>query len=244
MTSIRDLLNAITAWARRGVAGKLLYVLGLHFDLLVEWAQVAIYSRYPGYYSDETLPIHARARKLDQGLGETAQQFADRLTKFWDAHENRGGPYDLLREVWEHYRHSDDGAFPVHLFYQSGAYYYMDATGAITRTDVEASTGGEDWAHWWLVYEWPDVVVDDGLWDDPGDWDEVPVGAWDVSSLTFAECQDLRLIPTKWNNAHSIGHLILLGPGQALWDVPDEDWNSEEDWDEGGDVDLVEAVIL
>jgi hypothetical protein len=242
--SIRSIPEDYVGWLKRGVLGKILYVIGLHFDFLIEWAQVAIWSRFPGYYSDETLPLHARARQLDQGIGETNAQFATRLETYIAAHSTRGNPYALLREVFAHYRYSADGPFPAHLYYTSGRHYEMDAQGVVTMADdTTFTTGIEDWAHWYLVYEWPTALADDGTWDDEGDWDTTPDGAWDTTA-PYSFIADARLIPSKWNAAHCIGHLTLLGPGQALWDIPDEDWDSEEEWDAGGDADLVDIVIL
>lgn len=238
---IRDLLDRWAAWLLRGVTGKLLYVIALHFDFLVHWAQVAIWSRYPGFYSYETLPLHARARRIRQGIGESNRDYALRLARYLEPHETWGGPYALLEQLWEQYRHSPDGAFRIHLVYQSGAYFLLDTDGTITRPPFVFSTGSDDWAHWWLVFEWPEPIADDGTWDDPGDWDD-PDGAWDTS-MPFSQVAAIRLIPAEWNNAHCIGHIILLGPGQAVWDIPDEDWNSEEEWDEGGDDELVEIIV-
>ncbi len=246
LVSVRSLIERFPRWLQASVLGKILYVAGLHFDALVEWLQVATLSRFPGVYSWETLPLHSRERQIDQGIGESDEHFAERLSRFLDTHATRGGPYALLEQVYERYRFSPGGAFTVHLFYQSGQYYQMTSAGVVTRTDVVVSTGTAGWAHWWLVYEWPTVVADDGTWDSDGDdggwWDTTPEGAWDVD-MPYSEVASIRLIPHKWNNAHSIGHVILLGPGQALWDIPDEDWNVEEDWDEGGDLDIVEFVI-
>lgn len=241
MRELHDYLDTWASWLTRGVSGKILYVIALHFDALILLAQVAIWSRFPGFYSYETLPLHQRARRIRQGLGESNLSYSTRLTKYLDQHETWGGPYPLLDEIWHHYKDSTDGPFVVHLFYQSGAYFQLQTDGTVLRTDVEVTTGFEDWAHWWLVYEWPEVVNDDGTWDDPGDWDDADA-AWDTT-LPYHVCADVRLIPSEWNNAHSIGHIILLGPDQAIWDVPDEDWNSEEEWDEGSADDLVEMIV-
>jgi hypothetical protein len=224
MATLRDQLSSVVPpWLRRSVGGRLLYAIALHFDALVELATIAIKIRFPGLYSYESLPSLSRERRIRRGLGETDASFAARLRGFFEAHRDRGGPYVLLEQIFARYRYSVDGAFPVHLMYTSGARFDLATDGAITR-DVDTwgtGLGPEEWAHWWLVYEWPTTILNDGTWGDPGAWGDG--GVWG-STLSVADVTDLRLIPTEWNNGYCKGHLVVLSPGQALWGVPDELW--------------------
>jgi hypothetical protein len=225
MLNFRELLSTIVPpWLRRRIGGGIMYAFALQFDALVELVAAAVKIRFPGVYSAESLPLLSRERGIRQGHGETDISFGKRLNAFLPAHKDRGGPYQLLEQIFARYRYSTNGAFPVHLVYTSGARFDMATDGTITRDALSFTVGlgPEDWAHWTLVYEWPVVVLADGIWDDPGFYDDGAV--WD-SELTVAETTDLRLIPTEWNNGHCKGHVVLLSPGQALWDVPPEDWD-------------------
>lgn len=245
MLNIRDLFQLVyPTWLRKGTARKLLYTFELYFDTLIELATAAVKLRFPGQHGGEPLPYLARERRIRRGIGETIADWAARLSDYLEAHKDRGGPYPLLEQVWEHYRHQTAGAFPVHLVYTSGARYDMALDGTVVRDAVSFDTGlgPDDWAHWWLVYEWPTVIDDDGLWDDPGFYGDG--GVWD-STLTLADVTDFRLIPTEWNNAYCKGHLVVLSPGEALWDVPIELWDASltNTWDDASSADPVMVEI-
>lgn len=242
MLNFRELIvTLVPPWLRRGNAAGLLYAIALHFDALVDLVTAAIKLRLPGVYSYETLPHLSRERRIRRGIGESDASLATRQANYLEAHKDRGGPYPMLEQVRAHYA---TAPFVVHLVYASGARFDMDAAGTVTRDAVSFVTGlgSEEWAHWWLVYEWPVEIASDGLWDDGADSWDAPPGVWD-SALTVAEVTDFRLIPTEWNNAHCKGHLVVLAPGQALWDVPVESWGATvETWD-GGSVDPVTLEI-
>lgn len=245
MLNFRELLvTVVPPWLRRKNAGGILYSFALHFDALIELVSAAVKIRFPGVYSDESLPLLSRERRIRQGLGESNRSFALRLNPYLATHRDRGGPYPLLEQIYARYRYSDAGAFPVHLVYASGARFDMATDGTITRDAASFLTGlgPEDWAHWWLVYEWPTAIAADGTWADSGVYDDG--GVWD-SALTTAEAADLRLIPSEWNNEHCLGHLVLLSPGQALWDVPAEDWDEVPlgTWGDGVAADPIQLEI-
>ncbi len=236
MLNFRELIATIVPpWLRRRVGGGILYAIALHFDALIELVRAAVKIRFPGGYSAESLPLLSRERRIRQGLGESDFSFAQRLNMFLTTHKDRGGAYPLLEQVHARYKYSPNGPFPTLLVYPSGARFEMAADGTITRNAASFLTGlgPEEWAHWWLIYQWPGAVTDDGVWGDPGIWGDGLV--WG-SNLTGDEVTDLRLIPTEWSNAHSKGHLVLLSPGQALWGYPVEAWGEPVGglWGAGG----------
>ena len=229
--NFRDLVKKVTPWwFRHGIAERFFYALGLVFDGLVDLAIQCLRLRFPGD-NMRALPDIAAERRLRQGKYETDEDFAVRLRTWLQAHLDRGGPYALLEQIHAYYRPNN---FDVYLYYATGSYFHMAEDGSIAHTIIEG-TGAAAWAHWYLVYVWPTGLEDDGLWSDPGLWDDDPLGVWDYGNLTSAEAQDLRLIPQEWNAAHPDGTLILLGPTDALWDLPVEDWDSVDDWDDGVD---------
>jgi hypothetical protein len=235
MLNFRELVATITPpWLRRKNGGGLMYALALHLDALIELVRAAVMIRFPNVYSAESLPLLSRERNIRQGLGESDQSFALRLNQYLQTHKDRGGPYPLLEQIHARYKYSLGGPFPAYLVYKSGARFDMDAAGTIVRSEgtFDTGLGVSEWAHWYLIYEWPATIATDGLWGDPGVWGDG--GVWG-SELTVEEVTDLRLIPTEWNNAHSKGHLIVLSPGLALWGVPVEEWGEPPGgtWGEG-----------
>lgn len=236
--AFRDDIRAVTpSWLRRSVAGRLFFAFALHLDALLNMAKRAITLRYPNVFSNETLPLIARERQTVRGLFETDAQHGDRLDGAWQAHAYRGGPYALLTQIWHHYRPNN---FQVDLLYPSGAHFVLAVDGTITRNAFEFGTGltVAEWAHWYLIYAWPSIVADDGLWDDEiGDptWDDPGVWDYATADLNAATVADLKRIPTAWGNEHSLGHIILLDPGDQLWDFPDGTWDQDnDDWDAPG----------
>lgn len=227
--NFRDLIKKTSPiWLRRGIAEKLLYCFGLMFDMLADLAIAALRCRFPGSNAS-FLPYHAAERRIRRGLYETDAHYAVRLQRYLQAHLDRGGPYALLEQVYEHYRPSN---LDTYLYYESGSYFHMTTDGTITHT-IMPSTGADAWAHWILIFVWPEDIDDDGTWDSAGTWDTDPPGVWDFSNLTPEEVADLRLIPQEWNNAHCNGTIVLLGPSDALWDYPVEPWDSADTWDDG-----------
>lgn len=226
--NFRDLIKKTSPlWLRFGIAEKLLYCFGLMLDGLVDLAIAALRCRFPG---DNALFLayHTNERRLRQGKYESAADYAVRLQRYFQAHLDRGGPYALLEQVYQYYRPNN---FDVYLYYESGSYFHMATDGTITHTIMPA-TGAEAWAHWILIYAWPETLEDDGTWDDPGLWD-TPPGVWDFGTLSPEDVTDLRLIPQEWNAAHCNGTIVLLGPTDALWDFPVEPWDSADTWDDG-----------
>jgi hypothetical protein len=237
----RDLiLKIVPSWLRKGLAARVLYVIGLHFDLLIEMVVAAIKLRFPMVYSGSSLPNLSRERRIRRGIGESNESFGQRLEGWLDAHLDAGGPYALLEQVFAHYRYA--APFRVHLIYTSGARFILEATGEIVRDAASFTTGLglDDWAHWWLVYEWPDDVEGEGTWGDPGVWGDG--GVWG-STLAEAEVADIRLIPTEWNAGHCGGTIVLLSPGQALWGAPAELWGAAGTWGDGSDGVSAEIAI-
>jgi hypothetical protein len=120
----------------------------------------------------------------------------------------------MLEQLYAFY---SPNAFAMAIFYVNGRTYTLDpTTGAITRGQAVDWTPPGDpaqWARWWLVFEWPSEIGDDGTWADPGTWDDG--GVWDCS-LSAAEVRDIRLIPREWNAAHAIGYVTLAAPDHFL----------------------------
>lgn len=225
LLTFRDAIRSLVPWwASREdtLSGKLLYAVAVQLDALVDVHVAAIKSRFPGLYTNETLPLLGRQRRIRRGPLEADAVFATRLRRWWDDHKRRGGPYALLEQVRAYWTPL---AFQIDLLYFSGRRFQAPADGsAITRDDIswEPDNVPAKWARWWLVFFWPEVVGSDGTWADAGTWDDG--GVWD-SDLTVEEVANIRAVPTEWNAKHCFGRVVLLSDGAELWDYPSGTWD-------------------
>lgn len=224
----RDLIRRKSpTWLQRGLAERIMYACGVLVDLGADAVVASVKIRFPGLYSDESLPLIGRERRIRRGRHETNQTYAARLTRWFIDHRRRGGPYALLSQVFAHYAPNN---FSIELIYRTGRRYRMSATGEVVRDDTDFASSGATaepdneplrWARWWLVFHWPGAIADPGVWDEPGvAWDD-PTTLWDYV-ITPDEVEDLRLTPREWNAAHALGHVVLvsgLSPGLRL-EVP------------------------
>jgi hypothetical protein len=189
--------------------------------------------RFPGYYSVESLPVIGRERRIRRGRIETHEVYATRLRRWLDDHRRRGGPYALLAQLHAHFAPDN---FPIALVYRNGRRFAMKADGTVTRDVIAWEPDHEPakWARWWLIYQWPEELLDDGHWGDPGTWGDG--GVWG-SSLSPQQVTDLRLVPKEWNAAHCFGRLILVEGGE-LWGFPSGTWGDPGTWGGGSSVQL------
>jgi hypothetical protein len=235
LITFRDTVKRLVPWwLRRGVAEKLLYAIAIQLDALMDALVFGIQLRFPGAYSPESLPFIGRDRRILRGRNETDAVYGNRL-KFWlEDHALRGGPYGMLGQLKGHFAADP---FPIQLVYYSGRRFSMDAAGVVTMDDIVwvPDDNAAKWARWWLFYEWPTPIGDDGLWGDAGTYGDG--GVWG-SDLTYAEVVDLRAVPREWNNAHSIGRLVLLPPDAELWGMPEGTWGDPGLWGDAAPVQL------
>jgi hypothetical protein len=209
-------------WLMRGFGGKFLYALVLQLRALIDMATAAIKIRFPGLYSNETLPIIGRERKIRRGRVETDETYARRLLRWWDDHKRRGGPYALLEQLHAYYAPNN---FPIELVYASGRRFSLAVDGTITKDDISwPNPPAAKWARWWLIFHWPEVLEGPGKWGESGDkWGAG--GVWG-SGLSRAEVDSIRLIPAEWNAAHTLGMILIMGPGVRKWGYPPRKWGT------------------
>jgi len=207
LRTFRDAIREISPWWLRGpVGGSILYAIGSVVDGLADAVRAGVKLRFPSYYSDESLPLIGRERRIRRGRFEVDSSYARRLLPWLDHHRLRGGPYALLAQINAFY---SPRTFPVALWYASGRQFLMQPDGSITHVDnpwLPPDEAMPRWARWWLVYVWPDALSGDGIWSDPGVWTDG--GVWDLN-MSPSEVRDLRVVPREWNAAHSIGYITL-----------------------------------
>lgn len=237
LVTFRDTIRKIAPpWLQRDVAEKVLYALAIQIDACADALVAGVKLRFPGVYSDESLPLLGRERRIARGRTETNAVYASRLARWLDDHRRRGGPYALLLQLFAHYAPSN---FAISLVYRSGRRFSMDTAGAIARDIIAFSPDSEPakWARWWLYYAWPDPGLALRIWgvSTPSTWGSDHV--WG-SNLTPQDVVDLRLVPSEWNAAHCFGRVVLLSGGGHLWGYPPRLWGDPGDWGDGAVVEL------
>lgn len=198
LRTFRDRIRQISPpWLQNGLAQKILYSFGVHVDAFGDGLVAGVKLRFPGLYTNETLPHIGRERRIRRGRAEADANYASRLTRWLVDHQRRGGPYALLAQLYAHYAPNN---FPIELVYRSGRRYSMDVNGVVTRDDIIWSPDANptQWARWWLFY----------LTDQFG-------------TPTAEEIEDIKLIPREWNAAHCLGYVVLFPAGGELIDFPD-----------------------
>ncbi len=235
ITNRDTIRERVPTWLRGTVLGGVLYSIATQVDALTEALTAGLKSRFPGYYSTDSLPLIGRERRIRRGRGgESDAIYAERLRRWLDDHRHRGGPYALLAQLHAHYAADP---FEITLLYYPSALlgsgvarrYVLEADGTVTR-DTAFWIPDDDvvrWARWWLIYQWPAGVVDDGEWGDAGTWGDG--GTWG-SNLSPAEVDDLRAVPREWNAAHCFGRVTLLTEAAELWGFPVGTWGDPGVW--------------
>ena len=200
--TFRDLMRQISPpWLQRGLAEKIGYAITVQVDAMGEALDAGMRMRFPNVYSAETLPVIGRERRIRRGRNEAAATYAARLRRWLQDHQRRGGPHALLAQLRGYYLPL---AFPVALWWPSGARYLMDTDGTITR-DVVAFPQTAAWARWTLM-----------LFTD---------------ALPSISATDLAAVPKDWNAAHPIGTVVVMPTGSELWNYPPENvWNESGTW--------------
>jgi hypothetical protein len=223
----RDAIRELSPWwLRQGIALRFLYTIGLHLDTLVRMAQEAVRRRFPGLDSDDSIPLIGRERRITRGRAEPTAIYASRLARWLTDHRLRGGPYAMLAQLYAHFAAAP---FAIELRYYSGRRFEMDTAGAIVRGDVAwlPDARSDNPCRWWLFYDWPTVVFDDGGWGDVGTWGDG--GTWGTN-LSVEEVEDIRIVPRQWNAGHITKGRIVLSEGSTeLWGAPG-DWGDPGWW--------------
>lgn len=213
--TFRDRIRrASPPWLQHGWAEKLLYSFGVQVDAFADALVAGVKLRFPGVYSDDSLPLIGRERRIARGLLEDNATYAARLTRWLDDHKRRGGPYALLAQLHAYFSPNN---FQIQLIYRSGRRFTMTADGTVTRDDIawQPDATPAKWAQWWLL-----LFTNDYL-----------------PPLSAQQIADIRLIPTEWNAAHCFGTVVVFPTGAELWDFP-----NGRTWDESGTWDTPDTV--
>lgn len=210
--TFRDSVKRVSPpWLQRDIAEKLLYSIGLQADAFGDAVVAAVKLRFPNYYSNESLPLLGRERRISRGPTEADATYAPRLNRWLTDHQRRGGPYALLAQLYAYFAPAN---FPIQLVYASGRRFSMDSAGVVTRDDIVWAPDADTarWARWWLFYF----------------TDAYP-------SPTADEIAELRRVPKEWNAAHCLGTIVIFPSDAELWDFPPgHTWDESGTWDTTG----------
>lgn len=223
LLTFRDRIRrASPPWLQRGLAEKILYSIGVHIDLLGDVTAAGVKLRFPGLYSNESLALIGRERRITRGQSEESPAYAARLRRWLLDHRRRGNPYAMLGQLYYHYT---PNTFDIDLVNQNGRRFSLAADAVVDGVDVDdvierdLVTWQPDgnigmWCRWWLFF-YTDL--------------------WDVTPPTAAELQDLKLIPRQWNAAHPLAAIILFPSTAELWNwPPGHTWNETGIWNTTG----------
>lgn len=208
LRTFRDTLEAsVPAWLKGPIGLRYLYGHSVQLDAFGDALLSAVQTRFPGYYSNESLPLIGKERRILRGLFESDANYAARLTTWLTEHAHRGSARAMLNQLYLHYFPNN---FPMQLIAANGLMYAMDTAGNITRSNVPPPAGNPaQWARWWLIFY-------------TDNW-EPPLSAEDVADITA--------IPNAWNAAHAQGNLILMRTGAEFWNSPAPiTWSSAGTW--------------
>lgn len=202
-------------WLRGPYGRVLTATLGAAIDALVDATKQAVKARHVATAPDDALEALGADRLLERYPIESNATYRARLAAAWDAWEFAGSKQGILAAL--------------------AAAGYPDAQLFTWRDFAPwAPTPHEAW---WSAF-WIDVpthpFASDGLWSDPGTWDDtVPghngappgPGTWD-SDATVGEVAAVRGGVRKWKPAHEICVAIRFLVGTDRWD-------SATPWDHG-----------
>jgi hypothetical protein len=209
LITFRDSIRKLSPpWLQNGLAEKILYTIGVQIDAFGDALVAGLNLRFPGRYSDESLPLLGRERRIRRGRVETTAVYATRLRRWLIDHRQRGSPRALLAQLYAHFAPAN---FQIQLIYYSGRRYTMDTAGNVVQDDIVWSPDlvTTQWARWWLFYY----------------TDAFP-------SPTADDITNLIMVPQEWNAGHCLGTLVLVPTGSELWDFPlGRQWNRSRAWD-------------
>jgi hypothetical protein len=180
--AIRENLQELSPeWLQNEVGVRVVYVIGLHVDRLVEKMFEAQIAHMPGLGTPTALPALGAARLIPQGATETDAEYAGRLRYSWDAWGFAGSDRGVLATVLGvlldlrpdalAVSQTPDGSTAVWNEYLSG-----DEFNDVTLAGAPAHVVDLDWdwdgivGVWWRVFVVIYSVAPNAPWTAPLTW--------------------------------------------------------------------------
>lgn len=235
--TFRDSVVAMAPrWLRGTWAGRFLYVMGLHLDAMTDALTASIEMRFPGFYSEESLPLIGRERRIRRGFAESGPAYAGRLRKWLDDHRRHGNPYTLMRQLQGYLF-----PFAVRLRVVSniGTWYTLGSDGSTShRLSSPANwnwdgSAAEFSRYWVILYPPASLWVRDGTWGDGETWNGRPNETWG-STATPEQVAAVKAIVNEWNPPHAKCMGVIVCFDATIFDptaaagppMPDGTWAS------------------
>lgn len=237
LITFRDrLYQACPVWLRAWWGSRLLYAIGLMFDALLEWANMAVHARLASWCASnalDALAVHGRDRGIRRGFAESATSYAARLSTWWEARKQKGSRWATMDQIAGYL---SGYSVTIRTVNGNGAWCTRLPDG--TREYHRSSPTNWDWdgnaaawsRYWVILYPPATLWTDDGAWDDPGTWDDG--GTWDTTA-TPDQVATIRAIVKEWNPPHAkcAGILIALNsvdfaPDGSGAGFPAGDWGT------------------
>jgi hypothetical protein len=226
LTHRHMLYELLPTWLRNANAFRVLYAIALVADALGDALFAAIKIRFPGFYSNESLPLLGSDRRRARGPHESAESFANRLTKWWDSAKQTGDLLSVAREVADCFLPATP---PVVIVTNNGTRYTLGADRSWSIDSVAWNWDGhtEQWSRFWVLLDNSAVQAI-----------RTTLGISGASALVR---DDFRRIGANVNDFdrcvrdavervrppynHCSGILVVLDAG-GFWSAPpDGDWN-------------------
>lgn len=198
-----ELAQMAPPWLRRTRGAQFLGAIGDVINDVVDATARGVLARFPGRIATATdsLAYSGRDRVIVRGPNETDDAYALRLTRWWEDHQHRGGPYAMMEQLRAYYT---GVAIKIELIYNSGARWTMDNTGGlgtITADSISWNGGGDPtkWAQAWMIFH----VNSSG------------------TVATNDDAISILAVPRQWNAAHVLPiRIVMLWNGVRLWGYP------------------------
>ena len=129
-------------WLQRSVGGRFMTGLGSELDTELDRNVEGVKLRFPDAVLEHASALAklGRERRIRRGPGEDAETYARRLAGWWDDHRARGGPYALLRQLYEFFLAWLNVRMDVVAY--SGLRHWIDSAGVITRDSITWEADG------------------------------------------------------------------------------------------------------
>ncbi len=233
-----------------GEGGLTGYALDLLRDALLERVYLGFLAGYPQTGPNgETAPpdaliLHGRDRLIYRGIFETDAEYAARLVTFRDAHETRGNPFTLMRQL-----HAYTGANHGVSFRTvdvRGNYYSRASDGTETALlkqenwdwDGDTSTTGDTsrWSRFWVIIYPGTLWTQTGEWGDVGDWGNADC-LWGGTNIAADQVATLRALVSDWkpDGTRCVNIILALDPASFDPAAPEPDglWGKPYKYDGG-----------
>lgn len=151
LSTFRNLgYRLIPNWAHGGNLFRVLYAIWIIVDALGDMLLAAVKIRFPGYYSNESLPRLSSERMIYQGPNESPSSFAARLATWWDVAKHSAMFLTMAQQIQAYCL---PGLYRVEIVQNNGLRYTLGADGSWTIDQTTWNWDGDTmkWSRFWVL---------------------------------------------------------------------------------------------